>query len=177
MPAMSAGAAWSRKAALSPATHAALFNRFAWGLIPGEHILGYPVPGAEDDMTPGRRRYSFVWYRPVDGEASLRDMQTDAAGRYHPDGIPPQAIRPDLIDGLHRDADALLCPAFAEVVRIADRPLFQPVGDLESPRIAFGRVALPRRRRLRRAAARGAGRDQGRPRRDGARRGARRARR
>jgi 2-polyprenyl-6-methoxyphenol hydroxylase-like FAD-dependent oxidoreductase len=40
---------------LSPAAHAALFHRFAWGLIPGEHILGYPVPGKDDDLTPPTR--------------------------------------------------------------------------------------------------------------------------
>ncbi len=128
--------------ALSPATHAALFHRFAWGLIPGEHILGYPVPGAGDDLTPGRRRYSFVWYRAVDAEPTLREMQTDAGGHFHWDGIPPQAIRPQFIAALRRDADAFLCTAWAEVVRVADQPLFQTVGDLESPRMAFGRVAL-----------------------------------
>jgi 2-polyprenyl-6-methoxyphenol hydroxylase-like FAD-dependent oxidoreductase len=128
--------------ALSRATHAALFHRFAWGLIPGEHILGYPVPGAGDDLAPGRRRYSFVWYRPVDAEPALREMQTDAAGYFYQDGIPPQAIRPEFIAGLCRDADALLCTAWAEVVRAADQPLFQSIGDLESPRMAFGRVAL-----------------------------------
>jgi 2-polyprenyl-6-methoxyphenol hydroxylase-like FAD-dependent oxidoreductase len=126
---------------LSAATHAALFHRFAWGLIPGEHILGYPVPGLDDDMTPGRRRYSFVWYRRV-AEPFLRDMQTDATGRYHADGIPPELIRPELLDALRCDADKLLCPAWAEVVRRADQPLFQPVGDLESPSMAVGCVAL-----------------------------------
>jgi 2-polyprenyl-6-methoxyphenol hydroxylase-like FAD-dependent oxidoreductase len=127
---------------LSPATHAALFHRFAWGLIPGEHILGYPVPGAGDDLTPGQRRYMFVWYRPVEGEPALREMQTDATGRLYRDGIPPQAIRPEFVAGLRRDADALLCDAWAEVVRKADPLLFQPIGDLESPHMAFGRVAL-----------------------------------
>ncbi len=52
--------------ALSPETHAALFGCFGWGLLEGEHILGYPVPGPNDDVTPGRRYYNFVWYRPVD---------------------------------------------------------------------------------------------------------------
>jgi 2-polyprenyl-6-methoxyphenol hydroxylase-like FAD-dependent oxidoreductase len=126
---------------LSAATHAALFHRFAWGLIPGEHILGYPVPGLDDDMTPGRRRYSFVWYRRV-AEPLLRDMQTDATGHYHADGIPPRLIRPELLEALRCDAYKLLCPAWAEVVRKADQPLFQAVGDLESPSMAVGRVAL-----------------------------------
>jgi 2-polyprenyl-6-methoxyphenol hydroxylase-like FAD-dependent oxidoreductase len=127
--------------ALSSTTHAALFHRFAWGLLPGEHILGYPVPGANDDMRPGRRRYSFVWYRRA-GAAALRAIQTDAAGQYYAEGIPPHLIQAELIDALRRDADMLLCPALAEVVRCADQPLFQPVGDLESPRMAIGRVAL-----------------------------------
>jgi 2-polyprenyl-6-methoxyphenol hydroxylase-like FAD-dependent oxidoreductase len=129
------------EAALSPATHAAIFHRFAWGLVPGGHILGYPVPGAADDMRPGRRRYSFVWYRRV-GEERLRRMQTDAGGRFHPDGISPQLIRPELITALRRDARELLCNAWAEVVERADQPLFQPIGDLESPAMAAGRVAL-----------------------------------
>lgn len=127
--------------ALSAATHATLFHRFGWGLIPGEHILGYPVPGLDDDMRPGRRRYSFVWYRRV-AEPILREMQTDAAGRYHAHGVPPPLIRPELVAALRRDADAHLCSAWAEVVRRADQPLFQAVGDLESPCMAIGRVAL-----------------------------------
>jgi 2-polyprenyl-6-methoxyphenol hydroxylase-like FAD-dependent oxidoreductase len=128
--------------ALSPNAHAALFHRFAWGLIPGEHILGYPVPGAGDDVTPGRRRYNFVWYRPVDGAQALNDMLTDAEGRTHQDGIPPHAVRPQFIVAMRRDADRLLCDAWAEMVRKAEQPLFQQIGDLESPSMAKGRVAL-----------------------------------
>jgi 2-polyprenyl-6-methoxyphenol hydroxylase-like FAD-dependent oxidoreductase len=128
--------------ALSPATHATLFHRFAWGLIPGEHIVGYPVPGLGDEVTPGRRCYNFVWYRPVEAEPALREMQTDTAGRHYPDGIPPQAIRRHFISALRRDASAVFCEAWAEVVRKVDQPLFQPIGDLESSQMSFGRVAL-----------------------------------
>jgi 2-polyprenyl-6-methoxyphenol hydroxylase-like FAD-dependent oxidoreductase len=128
--------------ALSPATHATLFHRFAWGLIPGEHILGYPVPGPGDDVTPGRRCYSFVWYRRAEAEPTLRAMHTDAAGRHYPDGIPPRAIRKQFISKLRRDASVHLCNAWAEVVQKVDQPLFQPIGDLEAPKMAFGRVAL-----------------------------------
>jgi hypothetical protein len=90
------------EAALTPAAHAAIFDRFAWGLLDGEHILGYPVPGALDDLTPGRRRYSFVWYRPVDAATTLTEMQTDATGRVHSEGIPPHLIRPEVIAALPR---------------------------------------------------------------------------
>src|SRR5262249_14498124 len=123
-------------------THASLFHRFAWILPDGEQMLGYPVPGHGDDVTPGRRCYNFVWYRPAEETRVLADMQTDASGRMHPEGIPPQAVRPEVIAAMRRDAEALFCPTFAEVVRITAHPLFQPIYDLESPRIVFGRVAL-----------------------------------
>jgi 2-polyprenyl-6-methoxyphenol hydroxylase-like FAD-dependent oxidoreductase len=130
------------EAALTPSTHAAIFHRFGWGLLDREHILGYPVPGPLDDLTPGRRRFSFVWYRPVDAGTTLAEMQTDATGRVYPDGIPPQLIRPEVIAALRRDAEATLPPVFAEIVRNCGQPLFQPIGDLESPKLRLGRVAL-----------------------------------
>jgi len=130
------------EAALAPSVHAAIFHRFGWGLLDREHIVGYPVPGALDDVAPGRRRYNFVWYRPVDAATTLVKMQTDAAGRVHSDGIPPQLIRPEVIMGLRRDAEAMLPPVLAEVVRACAEPLFQPIGDLDSPMMGRGRVAL-----------------------------------
>jgi 2-polyprenyl-6-methoxyphenol hydroxylase-like FAD-dependent oxidoreductase len=130
------------EAALTPSAHAAIFHRFGWGLLDREHVLGYPVPGAFDDLTLGHRRFNFVWYRPVDAATTLAEMQTDATGRVHPEGIPPQLIRPEVITTLRRDAEAMLPPVFAEIVRACAQPLFQPIGDLESPAMRLGRVAL-----------------------------------
>jgi 2-polyprenyl-6-methoxyphenol hydroxylase-like FAD-dependent oxidoreductase len=36
----------------------------------------------------------------------------------------------------------LLAPQFAEIVGLTREPFFQPIYDLESPQLAFGRVAL-----------------------------------
>src|SRR5438552_3957613 len=60
----------------------------------------------------------------------------------HEEGISPHAIRPAVIATMRREAEAILCPPFAEVVRITRVPIVQPIYDLESPRLAFGRVAL-----------------------------------
>jgi 2-polyprenyl-6-methoxyphenol hydroxylase-like FAD-dependent oxidoreductase len=128
----------AEEAAFSAATHAALFGRFAFCLPDGEHILGYPVPGESDELAPGRRRYNFVWYRRADERALL----TDAAGRVHEEGIAPQAIRPEVIAAMRADADSRLCPQLAEAIRVTALPLVQPIYDLLSPRMAFGRVAL-----------------------------------
>lgn len=132
----------AEEAALSAATHAAQFHLFTFAIPDGEHILGYPVPGEHDDVRPGHRRYNFVWYRPIDRARALPDMQTDADGRYYPDGIPPQAIRADVIETLYRDAEASLPASFVDIIKSVEMPLFQPIGDLESPKMAFGRVAI-----------------------------------
>ncbi len=128
--------------ALSAATHRALFDRFAFCLPPHEQMLGYPVAGAHNTVEPGKRRYNFVWYRPADGARDLPGLLTDGSGRLHRDGIPPNLVSRRLLDALRNDAVQLLSPQFEEVVRCAAQPFFQPIYDLESPRMAFGRVII-----------------------------------
>ncbi|MBP7063844.1 FAD binding domain-containing protein [Ferrovibrio sp.] len=130
------------EAALSTATHAALFERFAFCLPPSEQMLGYPVAGEQDEVAPGLRRFNYVWYRPADADTTLRDMLTDTEGRCHADGIPPGLIRPDVRQQMLLDASRVLAPQFTEVVHKAKLPFFQPIFDLEVPHMAFGRVAL-----------------------------------
>jgi 2-polyprenyl-6-methoxyphenol hydroxylase-like FAD-dependent oxidoreductase len=43
---------------------------------------------------------------------------------------------------MYESADTLLAPQFAEVVKKAAQPLFQPIYDLEVPKMNFGRIAL-----------------------------------
>jgi len=126
---------------LSRRTLDTIFDRMGFNLAPAEQMLGYPVAGDHDEVAPGERRYNFVWYRPTD-LAKLRQMMTDRAGRVHELTIPPDSIREAVADEMRRDAEALLAPQFAEVVRLSDRPFFQAIFDLESARLVYGRVAL-----------------------------------
>ena len=105
-------------------------------------MLGYPVAGPENDMRPGHRRYNFVWYRPADEATELRRLLTDAQGKHYPLGIPPGLVHPDVVREVRTAAETVLAPQFAEVVRLTPQPFFQPIYDLETPRAAFGRVAL-----------------------------------
>lgn len=126
---------------LPAATHAALFERFAFCLPPQEQMLGYPIAGEAETIVPGRRRYNFVWYRPAD-DARLRHLMTDEKGRHYPEGIPPNAVDPAVIAGVRRDAEQVLSPQFADVVRAARQLFFQPIYDLASPSLRAGRVVL-----------------------------------
>jgi 2-polyprenyl-6-methoxyphenol hydroxylase-like FAD-dependent oxidoreductase len=128
--------------AFSSATHEELFEKFAFCLPPGEQMLGYPVAGAANSTEPGQRRYNFVWYRPAAEHSTLVDMLTDETGHRHSVSIPPPLIRREVIARMHADANALLAPQFAEVVHLQPQPFFQPIYDVESPQLAFGRIAL-----------------------------------
>jgi 2-polyprenyl-6-methoxyphenol hydroxylase-like FAD-dependent oxidoreductase len=127
---------------LSPRAHADLIPRFAFSLAEREHVLGYPVAGFTRSTRPGERCYNFVWYRPVDESLELPALCTDVNGRRHDMAVPPPLLRPQVVQDVRRAADDLLAPQFAEVVRRAPHPFFQAIYDLESPRMAFGRIAL-----------------------------------
>jgi len=128
--------------ALSAEAHATLMGAFAFCLTPRSHMLGYAVAGPDHSTAPGRRCYNFVWYRPADENSDLRTLCTDASGRTHEGAIPPPLIRPEVIEVVRADAEESLAPQFAEAVRKCPQPFFQPIHDVESPQLAFGRVAL-----------------------------------
>jgi 2-polyprenyl-6-methoxyphenol hydroxylase-like FAD-dependent oxidoreductase len=128
--------------ALPPAVHQELFEYMSFGLPPGEQFLGYPVAGPDNDLRPGHRRFNVVWYRPAEEKTKLKWLLTDESGATHAISIPPPLIRHDAIAEIRADAERLLAPQFREIVRIISEPILQPIYDLESPQMAFGRVAI-----------------------------------
>jgi 2-polyprenyl-6-methoxyphenol hydroxylase-like FAD-dependent oxidoreductase len=128
--------------AIPPAIHRELFELMTFCLPPGEQCLGYPVAGPDNELRPGQRRYNVVWYRPADEATELPWLLTDDKGVTHSVSIPPPLIRRDPIAAMRAAAERLLAPQFREIVRLIDEPILQPIYDLESPRLAFGRVAI-----------------------------------
>ena len=105
-------------------------------------VLAYWQPGADDDHRPGHRRLNWLWYHPVQPAKALPAMCTDASGHYHGAAIPPPLIRPEVIATFRAEARAILPPQFIAVTEATPAPFFQPIFDLDSPRIVAGRVAL-----------------------------------
>ena len=130
------------EAMLSAPTRDTLFGHFGFGLPPGEQMIGYPVAGAGNSTRLGERRYNFVWYRPADEAVELRRLMTDGDGVHHAGGIPPQRVNPREVERMREAAHRLLAPQWAEVVDQTTQPFLQPIFDLSSARLAFGRVAL-----------------------------------
>jgi 2-polyprenyl-6-methoxyphenol hydroxylase-like FAD-dependent oxidoreductase len=128
--------------AIPPAIHTELFMTMTFCLPPGEQCLGYPVAGVNNELREGQRRYNVVWYRPADESNELPQLLTDSSGTTHSISIPPPLIRPEPIAVMRAAAERLLAPQFRAIVRLIDEPILQPIYDLESPRLAFGRVAI-----------------------------------
>jgi 2-polyprenyl-6-methoxyphenol hydroxylase-like FAD-dependent oxidoreductase len=124
-----------------PAIHAEIFENYTYCLPPGELLLGYPVPGRDNETDPGKRAYNIVWYRPTAPE-KLADLCTDANGKRHGTSIAPPLIRPDVVAWIRAQTRALAAPQVAEIFERDPRPFFQPIFDLDTSRIVFGRVAL-----------------------------------
>ena len=122
--------------------HRELFESYAMCLPDGEMMLTYPVPGRDNDTRPGRRCYNLMWYRPADYHRTLAELCTDAAGRCHGSSIPPPLLRPEVGAKVRADAHALLAPQIAALTELIEQLFFQAIFDLESPRMALGRVAL-----------------------------------
>jgi 2-polyprenyl-6-methoxyphenol hydroxylase-like FAD-dependent oxidoreductase len=127
--------------AVPAAMQAELFNRYTVCVSPGQQGIGYPVPGPDHSMAPGRRQYNVVWYQPIP-EDRLRHLMTDDNGQHHPNGIAPSLLARDVRRQMIEDAHATLAPQFAHVIERARLTFFQPILDQDLPRLVFGRIAI-----------------------------------
>ena len=130
------------EASLSRFTLCSVFEHFGFCLPAGEQLIGYPVAGAGNATAPGRRRYNFVWYRAAPEHGGLRALLTDADGEHHPLGIAPHRVSWRQVAAMREAARTLLAPQFAEIIEKTAQPFLQPIHDVMSRRLAFGRVAL-----------------------------------
>ncbi len=124
---------------LAPELHELMFRHMVFGFPDGELMLSIPMPRPQGQA--GERCCHFVWFRPAD-ERTLAALCTGASGQAHGLSIPPPLIRPELVADIKRDAAALLAPQLAALVTGTAQIILQPIFDLESPKLAFGRVAL-----------------------------------
>ncbi len=129
------------EADLAPEMLRTIYPYYTFYLPIRQQVLGYPIAGFDDDLTPGKRRYNIIWYRVADAD-ELRDMCIDANGVQHEYSVPPPLIRKDLIEQMHRDARDLLPPALLDAVLKIRQPFITPIYDFAAPSIAVGRVAM-----------------------------------
>ena len=126
---------------LSPETRRTMFPYVSFFLADQLQALGYPIPGMDDELRTGHRRYNFAWYRVADA-AKLQQMCMDDHGHEYEFGMPPPVVRKDLVVQMRAEAESLLPPQYLDCLQHIDQPFFTPVYDFCSPQLVFGRVAL-----------------------------------
>lgn len=131
----------ANEADLSPEIRQGMFGSFGFFLPKAGEVIGYPIAGSNDDISPGNRRYNWVWYRVV-GPSDLDDMLTDESGTKHDLSIPPPLIRRDVIAQLRDDALRDLSKPFRQILDKVEAPFFTPIYDHASPAMAKGNVAM-----------------------------------
>lgn len=117
-----------------------LFGRFAFTFGDGMQALGYLVPSASGETTPGARRYNWVWYRQLPA-AQLKEL-LQFARRAGALSLSPGELPNELRESLIADAQAQLPPSFAAAVAVEPKPFVQPIYDFESRRMVNQRVVL-----------------------------------
>jgi len=122
-------------------TRELLIERYVFCLTEGQLALAYPVPKNQVDHRSGGYGLNVVWYRTTDME-TLNRLCTDSQGRQHLGSIPPPLIRPEVVTQAKEAASGLLAPQIAEIVVQSEQLFFQPIYDLESPRLVFANTVL-----------------------------------
>lgn len=117
-------------------------ERFVFFQFPNSHILQYVIPGENESLVPGERRFNWVWYVNYDEDTELASILTDKHGKQRDYSIPPGMMAPGVEQQMRQYADQVLAPPFQQLVAATKEPFVQAILDLGVPQMAFDRMAL-----------------------------------
>ncbi|MFM0220715.1 FAD binding domain-containing protein [Paraburkholderia dipogonis] len=118
-----------------------LRDRFTFQQGEAHLILIYLVPGEDGAAEPGRRRWNWVWYRPMSPD-NLKTLMLDRHGKQRSTSLPPGATKDDDIVELRTAASRLLAPTLQLLVKATAEPFVQAIQDLRVEQMVFGRAVL-----------------------------------
>ncbi len=129
------------EAELGHRTRTVLQDALTYQLLPGSHILVYPIPGLDGAVDVGKRLMNMVWYRNVATD-DLSAFLTDRNGKRRTVSLPPGAVDDASVAEMCKSATALLAPPIAEVVTSIAEPFVQAVFDVDVAHMVVGRTCL-----------------------------------
>lgn len=127
---------------LDPATAKLFTERFVFYQFPNSHILQYVIPGENESLLPGERRFNWVWYVNYNQTTELPDILTDKNGQQREYSIAPGMIHLTVEQAMRSYADRVLAPPFQKLVAATQEPFVQAILDLGVPQMAVERIAL-----------------------------------
>ena len=127
---------------LDPETAAIFTERFVFYQFPNSHILQYVIPGENESLVPGKRRFNWVWYVNYDEKTELPHILTDKQGKRRDYAVPPGMMAPAVEQEMRSYGDRVLVPPFQKLLAATQAPFVQAILDLGVPQMAFDRMAL-----------------------------------
>ena len=126
---------------MSASSRQHLHGHFGFANSRQSHMLGYLVPGDNNDTRAGHRYYNWVWYRTAD-QQQLAEIMTDSNGRQRGHSIPEGLLSRYWHEHVYREAEKILPTPFTEIVHATRKPFAQAIRDLGVDRMVKGRVVL-----------------------------------
>jgi 2-polyprenyl-6-methoxyphenol hydroxylase-like FAD-dependent oxidoreductase len=126
---------------LDPETAAIMTERFVFYQFRNSHILQYVIPGEDESLEPGKRRFNWVWYVNYDEATELPLILTDKNGKQRDYSIPPGMMADD-VEREMRDYAQILVEPFQKLITATKEPFVQAILDLGVPKMIFNRIAL-----------------------------------
>jgi 2-polyprenyl-6-methoxyphenol hydroxylase-like FAD-dependent oxidoreductase len=127
---------------LDPESAAIFTERFVFYQFKNSHILQYVIPGENESLRKGERRFNWVWYVNYDEKAELPRILTDKNGRQRDYSVPPGMMALGVEQEMRSYANLMLVPAFQKLIAATQEPFVQSILDLGVPQMAFDRIAL-----------------------------------
>ncbi|MEM7773948.1 MAG: FAD binding domain-containing protein, partial [Cyanobacteria bacterium P01_A01_bin.37] len=127
---------------LPPKTANLLTERFVFYQFPNSHILQYVIPGENESLLPGERRFNWVWYVNYDEATELPAILTDRVGDRRDSSIPPGMMAIEVEQHMRSYANQVLPYPFQHLIAATKAPFVQAILDLGVPQMTFGRIAL-----------------------------------
>jgi 2-polyprenyl-6-methoxyphenol hydroxylase-like FAD-dependent oxidoreductase len=133
---------------LDRATAKLFTERFVFYQFPNSHILQYVIPGENESLIPGERRFNWVWYVNYDETTELPDILTDKNDRRREYSIAPGMLHPTVEQAMRSYADRVLAPPFQKLVAATQEPFVQAILDLGVPQMVFDRASGAEQHRI-----------------------------
>ncbi|MBE9168102.1 FAD-dependent monooxygenase [Pleurocapsales cyanobacterium LEGE 06147] len=127
---------------LDPETAAIMTERFVFYQFRNSHILQYVIPGKNESLVLGERRFNWVWYVNYDETTELPRILTDKNGKQRNYSIPPGMMANDLEREMRDYAQKVLVEPFQKLIAATEEPFVQAILDLGVPNMVFKRIAL-----------------------------------
>lgn len=130
------------EADLSSSTFSMLHKAITYHIMPGSHILTYPIPGIDSTTGSTRSFVNWLWYRNVPKGPELEHLMTDKSGVVREVSVSPGTVSDNHVEKMRQDASSLLPKQLVEIIQKTPHPFLQAIVDCAVPRMVFGRVCL-----------------------------------